>query len=611
MFTDLPVLLIAIPFLIAIVNFFLPVFLRKLLTFICLSFLLITIANFYFINGISASVNTSFGLMLGENVFKLTELGLFALVFIQLLSFIIFIFSLKGVEKAAEKWFFVLYPFTISFCNGVILSNNLFSFLIFWGLSGLVLYFFGLLGNTKETPRTAMKTIIIIGGSDALLIFGFVALRFLNPQAGWSLSQFQTPLDGWLPITAFILCVLAAFAKAGGFPMHTWVPDFSKDAPVESAALLPASLDKLLGIYLLAQIMASLFKVTIFYNLVIITFGAITVITAVMMAMNQHNGRRLLGYHAVSQVGYMIIGVGSGHVLAFAGGLFHLINHTIYKSNLFLSLGSVEKQTGTNELKELGGLGNKMPITFLMALIGALSISGIPPFNGFFSKWMIYQGLLDKAKDVSAGYQLWLLACLVLAIFGSALTLASFMKFLHAIFLGKRPKKLDGIHESSFNQWLATGLLSFLCILFGIFAVQIPLKLFIYPALQTSQMAIPQFIGNYNPLFIIVLTSVVFIIGFVVYLLTRKVRYDQIYLGGMPALEKFRVAGTEFYNEIRNMKPLKGIYDAAEKKVFDIYEVGGKAAIGFGKILQKAHSGQLQVYLLYLIIGVLLLIWII
>ena len=545
-----------------------------------------------------------------QTVLTIDTIGFFALFFIQLLSLIILIFSLKGVEKSAEKRFFVLYPFTLAFCNGVVLSENVFSFLIFWGLSGLVLYLFGLLGITKEAPRTALKTIIIIGGSDLLLIFGFVVLWSFNPQSGWLISQMHTPLSGWLHNIAFVFFILAAFAKAGGFPMHTWVPDFSKDAPVESAALLPASLDKLLGIYLLARIMTSLFDVTLFVHLIIVSLGALTVITAVMMAINQHNGRKLLGYHAVSQVGYMIIGVGSGHVLAFAGGLFHLVNHTIYKSNLFLSLGSVEKQTGTNELDKLGGLGKKMPVTFVMALIGALSISGIPPFNGFFSKWMIYQGLLDKAKDVSAGYQLWLLACLALAVFGSALTLASFMKFLHAIFLGKRPQRLDSIKEAPANQWVATGLLSLLCIVFGVFAVQIPLKLFIYPALQASQMAIPQFVGFYNPLFIVILMAIVFLIGIMVYLGTRKVRYDENYLGGMPALEKFRVTGTQFYNEIRNMKPLKGIYDAAERKVFDVYEVGGKASVGLGKLLQQAHTGQLQLYLLYLIIGVLLLIWI-
>ena len=173
----------------------------------------------------------------------------------------------------------------------------------------------------------------------------------------------------------------------------------------------------------------------------------------------------------------MIMGVAGGSALAFAGGLFHLINHTIYKSNLFLALGSVEKKAGTNELDELGGLARTMPRTFLAALVGAFAISGVPPFNGFFSKWMIYQGLLEKAATLPKGYAVWLLICLVLAVFGSALTLASFMKFLHAVFLGQPRERLAKVTEAPANQWLATGVLALLCAGFGLLAREIPLKL--------------------------------------------------------------------------------------------------------------------------------------
>jgi formate hydrogenlyase subunit 3/multisubunit Na+/H+ antiporter MnhD subunit len=355
----------------------------------------------------------------------------------------------------------------------------------------------------------------------------------------------------------------------------------------------------------------TIFVMNILMHLIIVTIGALTLITAVMMAMIQHNGRRLLGYHAVSQVGYMIMGVGSGSILAFAGGLFHMVNHTIYKSNLFLSLGSVEKQTKTNELDYLGGLGKNMPATFIMALVGALSISGIPPFNGFFSKWMIYQGLLEKTRELSAGYQLWMLVCIILAIFGSALTLASFMKYIHAIYLGRRPEIYKDIKETSANQWIATGLLSLLCIVFGIFAIEIPLEKFIYPAIESVGFSVPAFSGLYNPQLIIILFLIGFALGIFIYLLTAKVKYDEVYLGGMSPAEKFRVAGTEFYNEIRNMKPLKSVYDWAEKKYFDIYDVCSKITFGFSHVFQRAHPGQLQLYVLYIIVGMLLFIWII
>lgn len=593
-------LLIAIPLIVGIINIFVPTILKKILTFLGIVYSLIICYRMF-------SISSEEVYLFGEAVLSIDKLGFLVLCFIQILSFIILIFSSKGIDKSIEGRFFVLYPMTVAFCNGSVLSINTFSFLIFWGLSGITLYFFGLLGQTKEAPQTAKKTFIIVGGSDAFLILGLVIASVLSPASGWKLWDLQIPLNGGLAYSSFICILIASFAKAGGFPLHTWVPDFSKDSPVESVAFLPASLDKLLGIYLLARIVTSLYIMNLGMHLLIVTLGALTVIIAVMMAMIQHNGRRLLGYHAVSQVGYMIMGVGSGSIIAFIGGLFHLINHTIYKAGLFLSLGSVEKQTGTNELDNLGGLGKLMPITFSTALVGALSISGIPPFNGFFSKWLIYQGILDFAKNVSSGYQIWFLICLVLAVFGSALTLASFMKFLHSIFLGKRPKKLDSIKETSANHWIATGLLAALCIVFGLFAVQVPLKYFLIPVVENMNLSVPSLLGSYNPILVILLFGLAFIVGFIVYLLTKNIRYDEIYLGGMDAVEKFRVVGTEFYNEIRNMAPLRSIYNYAEKKYFDLYDLGKRLFLSLAQFFKMVHTGQLQLYSLWILVGVLIL----
>ncbi len=592
-------LLILIPLAISFLNIFLPTIIRKILVFATLVVTSVITVNLFNAN------NETFTLF-SNTIFSLDKMSYFALAGIQLLSFIILIFSLKGVEKNIEKQFFALYPLTLAFSNGVVLSENSFSFLIFWGMSGLTLYLFSLLGKTKDSPQTAKKTFIIIGGSDAFLIMGLALVWFLNSGNSWSLLSTNIPLVDGLSYTAFFLFLIAAFSKAGGFPFHTWVPDYSKDSPIESVAFLPASLDKLLGIYLLARIVTTIFEISVIINLIIVTLGAITVIIAVMMAMIQHNGRKLLGYHAVSQVGYMIMGIGSGSVLAFAGGLFHMINHTIYKSNLFLTLGSVEKRTGTNELDKLGGLGKVMPFTFIMALIGALSISGIPPFNGFFSKWMIYQGIIEKTATLSAGYQIWMIICLVLAIFGSALTLASFMKFIHAIYLGKYQKRFSTIKKAPINQILSTGLLSLLCIIFGIWAVKIPLNNFILPALKDSGLSSPQFIGTYNPQLMIILFGLAFITGIIIFLFTKKTKLDENYLGGMDSEERFRVLGTEFYNEVKEMAPLNTLYKWAEKKYFDIYNISTKFTISTAKLLQKAHPGQLQLYLLYIVVGLLI-----
>ncbi len=601
---DNPILLlVAVPLGLGIINLILPVFLRKLTALAGLVFCGITVIGLF---GASPAGIELFGVP----VAALDKTALLALALIQLLGFLILVFSLSGVEARIEKGFFVLYPLTVAFANGVVVSDHALAFLLFWGLAGLALYGFALLGGGRDAPAAAKKTFILIGGSDAFLLLGLV-LMWLKTEGSWSLAAPMIPLTDGPAVWAFILLLIAAFAKAGGFPFHTWVPDFCREAPVESAALLPASLDKLLGIYLLARMMTAYFEIGLTAQLLVITLGALTVICAVMMAMIQHNGRRLLGYHAVSQVGYMIMGVGAGSTLALAGGLFHLINHTIYKSNLLLSLGSVEKRSGTNDLDEMGGLGRLMPATFVMALVGSLSISGIPPFNGFFSKWMIYQGLLAKTAGpgLAKGHQIWLLTCLVLAVFGSALTLASFMKFLHSIFLGKRPQRLNGIREAPANQWLATGTLSLLCIGFGLFARELPLRLLINPAVGESGLPEGPAPGFYNPQTILVLFALTFVVGLLVFLAVRKVKLDDVYLGGHMPAERFRIIGTEFFNEIRSMRPLKAVFDWAEKKYFDVYDLGTKLTFAFSHGLQKAHPGQLQLYVLFILLGLLAILF--
>ena len=612
-------LLVIIPVLIGIVNLILPNLLKKILTLAGLIYLLYLVFNLYTLYNSGKSLEYH---LFETLIFQMDNLALFTIIFIEILSLLIFIFSLKGVNISAEKYFLILYPLTVGISNGAVISSNAISLLVFWGASGILLYLFAMLGNQETTSDTARKTLIIVGGSDAFLILGLVMLRFMGGSSSWFLWDNNLALQNGLSYVAFFSVLIAAFAKAGGFPFHTWVPDFSKDSTVESAAFLPASLDKLLGIYLLARMVMSMFVLTTFIHLVVISLGALTVITAVMMAMVQHNGRKLLGYHAVSQVGYMIMGVGcggmlaangqvmTGSIVAFAGGLFHMVNHTIYKSNLFLSLGAVEKRTGTNNLDELGGLGNLMPVTFFTALVGAFSISGIPPFNGFFSKWLIYQGFVKIAGNMTPGYQIWILICLLMAVFGSALTLASFLKFLHSIFLGKLKKSLEVTRKASVNQRIATGILSLLCIVFGLFAVQIPIKYFLKPIISEQQWIFPEFFGSYQPILLFLLFGLVFILGYLTFLLIRNVRYDEIYLGGMKAVEKFRISGTEFYKEIRDMDPLKTFYDWAEKKVFDIYDIGKAVSVFFGKLFSRFHSGQLNFYSLWIVLGVLIFLWI-
>jgi len=297
-----------------------------------------------------------------------------------------------------------------------------------------------------------------------------------------------------------------------------------------------------------------------------------------------------------------------------------MLNHAIYKSCLFLSGGAVEKEAGTSDLQKLGGFAKNMPLTFISFLIASLAISGIPPLNGFASKWMIYQGLI---KTADTGNNLWIL-WLIAAMFGSALTLASFMKLIHSIFLGqpikekyipkKEKKKIGGIlekyQETDFFMLIPQIILALLCVIFGVFAYQLPLKMFIFPSLEEEVV----FYGLWNASFATLLILVGIIIGVIIYALgtTTKIREVDSFIGGEILKEhpNMRISGTEFYNTIRDINPLNTIYKLAEKKVFDIYDIGTFITLGFNKVLRYLHNGILLTYLAWCCLAMIILFYI-
>jgi formate hydrogenlyase subunit 3/multisubunit Na+/H+ antiporter MnhD subunit len=335
--------------------------------------------------------------------------------------------------------------------------------------------------------------------------------------------------------------------------------------------------------------------------------GAFTIIAAVMMALVQHNMKRLLAYHAVSQVGYMVLGLGTGNPIGIAGGIFHMLNHAIYKACLFFTSGNVEYRAKTTELSELGALSKFMPLTYISCLIASLSISGIPPFNGFVSKWMIYQGVITGLQASGSKLQEIIgVLCLVAAMFGSALTLASFMKLIHATFLGQSANgKRSTVNEVSWAMWLPCLILAALCILFGVFAYQIPLKYFILPAVSNVD-----FMGTWSSSLATLLIIAGLFLGlwlFKLKPLKLTYRQDSLFTGSalaeMP--EDTRLSGVEFYNTVKEFGLLKKIYEKAERGAFDLYEQAKRLVFAVGRFFQYLHNGVLPTYLVWTLLGMI------
>ncbi|MDI3523662.1 proton-conducting transporter membrane subunit [Kosmotoga sp.] len=535
----------------------------------------------------------------GEKLYVLDDLSFFTVFFANLLGFVFSIYLLKtGIKKV--HIYFIL---TVYFVNSALMSDNAILFLIFWGLSGLMLYLYGVI--REEAAAISKKALLISGISDALLIFAFL---IIISSTGLPLRMSGSPIGingGWI-VTAFIFIALASFAKAGAFPLHTWVPEYCEKSILESTFLLPASLDKLMGIYLFARLFMNFITPSEVLKIVMALLGALTIIAAVMMALIQHNGRKLLGYHAVSQVGYMVLGVATGNPIGIAGGLLHMVNHSIYKSGLFMGIGNVESQSGTSELEKIGGLSKKMPVTFIGTLVCSFSISGIPLTNGFVSKWLVYQGVLIAM--VSSSYMLGVLymICLVLALFGSALTFASFMKFIYSSFLSKRPKRLDGVKEVSIARQIALSINAGLCLMIGIGWRFFPLR-FIDRILPVKQITPVGFYSSPELLSVIALSL---LFGGLIYLIFKRVRFDEAFVGGQKDSASFKISGVDFFNEVEEMPPLKSIYTAAENKWFDAFELLKAGARNLAIPLRKLHTGELSFQLVWIVIGLFVFLFV-
>ena len=530
--------------------------------------------------------------------FRADTLSVFVLFAAAVFALLIVIYSIgfmKDGERLKEYYAYLL--LTTGAASAAILADNLLLLLVSWEITTMLLFLMITIGE-KTQKDSAGKTFVMIGFSDCSLLLGIVLLW-------WMLGTLRISDIDALPITncamtaVYILLLIGALVKAGAMPGHSWIPKAAEGAPTSVMAFLPASLDKLLGIYLLARISLDMFILSGTLKLLLLIIGGVTIILAVMFALVQHDLKKLLAYHAVSQVGYMVMGIGTGVPIGVVGGLFHMLNNAIYKCCLFLGAGAVEKRAGTTDLENLGGLAKAMPVTFFACLVSALAISGVPPLNGFVSKWLIYQGTIE------IGQPIFLLA----AMFGSALTLASFIKVIHSVFMGEKSVTLEEVKPAGAAMAIPMVILAVLCIVLGVFA-QYPLKYVFGPAAGLGFDGVPAAIdlsrAMWSPTLATILIVVALVMGWIIYLLSTatKVRTTTIFVGGEKFdTESLRYPGTGFYETIRDMVPLKTLYEDAEKGVYDLYVLGGKYGLKIIEVFRSMHNGVVSTYIAFAMIG--------
>ncbi|MBF0312603.1 MAG: hydrogenase [Oligoflexia bacterium] len=408
-------------------------------------------------------------------IFSIDALSAFFLIPITLLSLLATIFF-HGYSKHIKQerlytlWFF--YPLFLCSMIMVILSKSSLLFLLSWemmSLSSFALVIFEY--EKKHNLHAGWLYLTLTQVGTVFLIIHFVLIS--DPVVAREKHLFLS----------FITALIGFGTKAGIMPLHTWLPEAHPAAPSPISALMSGVMIKT-GIYGIIRATLTLSPhIPIYFGEVILILGIISGVGGVLLALSQHDLKRLLAYHSVENIGIICIGMGIGligastqnsllFVFGFSGALLHVINHALFKGLLFLGAGSIITSTKEKLIDRLGGLIKFMPITALTFTIGAISISGIPPFNGFVSEFFIYYGTLKSLTGHFSGLNQWLIAAIItvlsLALIGG-LALLCFAKVVGVVFLGEqRSHHLEVAREKEISILLPMIILAFLCVTIGI-----------------------------------------------------------------------------------------------------------------------------------------------
>ncbi|MHC4647507.1 MAG: complex I subunit 5 family protein [Planctomycetota bacterium] len=386
------------------------------------------------------------------------------------------LFSARYMEQyTAKAKYFSLFMLMVAGMNGVALSGDIFNLFVFLEIASLASYALVGFGCEHEELEASFKYMVLGSIGSLFVLFGVTLVYGNTGTLNMAYASKAIQSSGFHIGLAFALAlfVVGFGLKAALVPFHAWLPDAHPSAPAPISAMLSGILIKTLGIYALARVVFNVFGVSLEIGWVLVALGILSMVAGAFLAIGQWDFKRLLAYSSVSQIGYVVLGIGLGALilaqggklawasLAILGGLFHLVNHAVYKSLLFLTSGSVQMATGTREMREMGGLAERMPVTRATCTLASASIAGIPPFSGFWSK------LILVVAAVQAHFY-WVAAIIV---FISLCTLIMYLKVQRYVFLGELPEKLGQVQESKGSMLVAMVFLACLCVLMGLLLV--------------------------------------------------------------------------------------------------------------------------------------------
>jgi multicomponent Na+:H+ antiporter subunit D len=343
---------------------------------------------------------------------RVDGLSTLMLLVINGLALIVGLYSVAYLQGfTARHQFYSLLLFLVAGTNGVVLTGDLFNLYVFLEIAAIASYALVAFGGEHEDLEASFKYAVLGSLSSSVILIGISLVYGMTGTLNMThLASRLSETGSTVPLRFALALFLCGFGvKAALVPFHAWLPDAYPAAPAPISAMLSGIVSKALGVYVLARLLFNVFGITDDLLLLMRWMGGITMVVGGLLALGQWDIKRLFAYSSISQVGLILLALGFGTMWGIVGALYHLVNHAVFKPLLFLNSGQMEMAAGTRDLRQMHGLGRRIPVTAATSMVGSLSLAGIPPFNGFWSK------LIIVVAGIQAGHTGWAIVTVVIS----------------------------------------------------------------------------------------------------------------------------------------------------------------------------------------------------
>lgn len=367
-------------------------------------------------------------------------------------------FGIRYLEiYTGRPLYYALFNLLVAGMCGAVLTGDLFNLFVFVEVASIASYALVAYGTGGAEAEAAFKYVLLGALASTAILLGIGVLYagggLLN-MADIALAVREGRIAEPLVLFASALFLAGFGLKAATMPFHAWLPDAHPSAPAPISAMLSGLLIKTLGIYAIIRVFYTVLGMDPRVQTLLLVLGSVSMLAAVLLARGQDDLKRLLAYHSISQMGYVIVALGVNTALGVAAAIFHAVNHGLFKSALFLSSGSLERIAGTRKLSEMGGLAQRAPATAIGLMAASLSIGGVPPFNGFLSKLLVLIALFEAGQ--------WTVGAVAGAT--ALFTLITFVKVQRKALFGPLPARLADAHDVPASMYVPVLALGALCL---------------------------------------------------------------------------------------------------------------------------------------------------